>query len=123
MPENVTSGGGYIRFIKAQKAKRLSDVEVQTVIETIESGRLAATFGNHRRHVAHVKEILAKKESEPRCPKCKGAMVMRTVKSGQDAGREFWGCKMFPRCRGSIIRRYCNNGQPLILQFRMLLGL
>lgn len=72
MPENVTHGGGYVRFIKAQTEQRLSDIEVQKVIEAIESGRLAATFGNHRKHVAHVKEIVAKKESVPRCPECQG---------------------------------------------------
>lgn len=72
MPENVTQGGGYVRFIKAQTEQRLSDVEVQKVIEAIESGRLAATFTNHREHVADVKEIAAKKSSEPRCPKCPG---------------------------------------------------
>ncbi|MBW0147233.1 nuclease-related domain-containing protein [Marinobacter arenosus] len=102
MPENVTSGGGYIRFIKAQMETRLSDDEVQTVIETIESGRLAATFRNHRRHVAHVKEIVVKKESEPRCPKCRGEMVKRTVKRGANAGKEFLGCKSFPTCRGIV---------------------
>ncbi|MBY6033307.1 NERD domain-containing protein [Marinobacter daepoensis] len=61
MPENVTHGGGYVRFIRAQTEQRLSDAEVQKVIEAIESGRLAATFKNHRKHVAHVKEITAKR--------------------------------------------------------------
>lgn len=61
MPENVTHGGGYVRFIKAQTEQRLSDDEVQKVIEAIEFGRLAATFRNHRKHVAHVKEIAAKR--------------------------------------------------------------
>lgn len=102
MPENVTYGGGYIRFIKNHAEERLAGAEVQKVIEAIESGRLAATFRNHRNHVAHVKEIVAKKESEPRCPKCQGEMVRRTVKRGENAGKEFMGCKAFPRCRGVI---------------------
>ena len=102
MPENVTHGGGYVRFIKAQTEQRLSDVEVQKVIEAIESGRLAATFKNHRYHVKHVKEVVAKKNSEPRCPKCQGEMVKRTVKRGENTGKEFFGCKAFPMCRGII---------------------
>lgn len=102
MPENVTHGGGYARFIKAQTEQRLSDVEVQKVIEAIESGRLAATFRNHRKHVAHVKEVVAKKNSEPRCPKCQGEMVKRTVKRGENIGKEFFGCKAFPKCRGMV---------------------
>jgi hypothetical protein len=102
MPENVTHGGGYVRFIKAQTEPRLSDVDVQKVNEAIESGRLAATFRNHRQHVAHVKEIVAKKESVPRCPKCQGEMVKRTVKRGENIGKEFFGCKAFPKCRGMV---------------------
>jgi len=102
MPENVTHGGGYVRFIKAQTEQRLSDVEVQKVIEAIESGRLAATFKNHRNHVKHVKEVVAKKNSEPRCPKCHGEMVKRTVKRGENIGKEFFGCKAFPKCRGMV---------------------
>ena len=99
MPDNVTYGGGYIRFIKAQTEQRLSNAEVQKVIEAIESGRLAATFKNHRNHVKHVKNIVAKKERVPRCPKCQGEMVKRTVKRGENIGKEFFGCKAFPKCR------------------------
>ncbi|MFO7323096.1 MAG: topoisomerase DNA-binding C4 zinc finger domain-containing protein [Chloroflexota bacterium] len=33
------------------------------------------------------------------CPKCGGEMVLRTAKSGANAGSKFWGCSNFPRCR------------------------
>jgi restriction system protein len=99
MPENVTQGGGYIRFIKSQIEPRLSDAEVQDVVENIGSGRLTASFRTHREHTAHVKEIVARKENEPRCPKCQGELVKRIVKRGQNAGKEFLGCKTFPKCR------------------------
>ncbi|QTN43324.1 nuclease-related domain-containing protein [Marinobacter salsuginis] len=102
MPENVTHGGGYVRYIKAQTEQRLSDAEVQKVIDAIESGRLAATFRNHRSHVNHVKEVVARKNSEPRCPKCQGEMVKRRVKCGENIGKEFLGCKEFPKCRGIV---------------------
>src|SRR5690554_790481 len=59
MPKNVTQGGGYIRVIKSQTEQRLSEAEVQDVVEKIESGRLAATFPTHRAHTAHVKDIVA----------------------------------------------------------------
>lgn len=100
MPKNVTQGGGYIRFIKSQTEHRLSDAEVQHVVEKIGSGRLAASFRTHREHTAHVKEIVARNKSKPRCPKCQGEMVKRIVKRGQNAGKEFFGCKKFPMCRG-----------------------
>lgn len=102
MPKNVTQGGGYIRFIKSKTQQRLSDAEVQDVVEKIESGRLAATFRTHRAHTAHVKDIVARKEGEPRCPKCQGEMVERIVKCGQNAGKAFLGCKTFPKCRGVV---------------------
>ncbi|GAA3565795.1 nuclease-related domain-containing protein [Marinobacter xestospongiae] len=102
MPGNVTQGGGYLRFIKSHSEELLSEAEVQKVIGTIESGRLAATFRNHRKHVAHVKEVVAKKNSEPRCPKCLGEMVKRTAKREGGIGKEFYGCKAFPKCRGMV---------------------
>ena len=33
----------------------------------------------------------------PRCPRCAGAMVKRTAKGGDNAGKEFWGCSNFPK--------------------------
>ena len=39
-------------------------------------------------------------EAVPKCPKCDGEMVKRTVKKGENKGRTFWGCSAFPKCRG-----------------------
>ncbi|MDC0663588.1 nuclease-related domain-containing protein [Marinobacter sp. SS21] len=102
MPGNVTQGGGYIRFIKSHSEVVLSEGEVREVVERVESGRLAASFRTNREHVAHVREIVARKEREPRCPKCEGEMVKRVVKRGENVGEEFWGCKGFPGCRGVV---------------------
>ncbi|UDL06109.1 nuclease-related domain-containing protein [Marinobacter sp. CA1] len=102
MPNNVTQGGGYLRFIKSHSEELLSEAEVREVVEKVESGRLAASFRTNREHVAHVREIVARKEGELRCPKCRGEMVKRTVKRGDNAGKEFFGCKAFPKCRGVV---------------------
>lgn len=102
MPDNVTYGGGYIRFIKSRTEEVLVEAEVQDLVSKIETGRLAATFRNHRQHVAHVKGIVEQKASALRCPKCQGEMVKRTVKRGANAGKEFFGCKTFPKCRGIL---------------------
>ncbi|TLS72239.1 NERD domain-containing protein, partial [Mariprofundus erugo] len=40
MPENVTCGGGYIRYIKSKTEILLSEAEVQQVIAQIADGRL-----------------------------------------------------------------------------------
>ena len=39
--------------------------------------------------------------AEPACPRCKGRMLRRTAKRGQNAGHEFWGCSRFPACHGT----------------------
>jgi len=102
MPENVTYGGGYIRFIKARKTAVLSDVEVNKIIQQIESGRLARSFKTNREHVKHIKNIVAEKKKQVCCPKCGSAMVMRETKKGENKGNKFWGCSSFPKCRGII---------------------
>ena len=40
-----------------------------------------------------------KKESIGLCPKCGGKLVLKTVKSGPDAGKKFYGCFNYPKCR------------------------
>lgn len=101
MPENVTSGSGYIRFIKSKTQPVLSDLEVNEITGKIESGRLTPSFKTNREHVAHVKNIVAEKESNNvnACPKCGSSIVMRETKKGQNVGKKFWGCSGFPKCR------------------------
>lgn len=38
----------------------------------------------------------------PRCPKCGSKMVLRTARQGKYAGRQFWGCSMYPSCNGIV---------------------
>lgn len=40
--------------------------------------------------------------AQPICPKCTGPMLKREIKSGSNAGKEFWGCSSFPKCRGIV---------------------
>lgn len=44
-------------------------------------------------------EIVSK---EQECPSCGAQMIRRTSRSGNNAGKEFWGCTNFPKCRGII---------------------
>lgn len=37
------------------------------------------------------------------CPKCGSPMVLRTIKSSQMAGQQYWECSTSPRCR--VIQR------------------
>lgn len=38
-------------------------------------------------------------DSQRKCPRCGGTLVLRTVKSGERAGKKLWGCSNYPQCR------------------------
>ena len=61
MPENVTYGGGYIRFIKSKTEPVLTKSEVIEIKHNIEAGRLSRSFKTNRQHVKHVRNIVVKK--------------------------------------------------------------
>ncbi|QSX32169.1 DUF2726 domain-containing protein [Shewanella avicenniae] len=52
-------------------------------------------------YTAQLKQTVEKTEevTSRTCPKCGEPMVLRTAKSGSNAGHEFWGCSAFPKCR------------------------
>lgn len=100
MPENVTKGQGYIRYIKSKSDVVISDEQVKLIVSKIESERLTPSFATNREHVKHVKEIVKNKSVDKSCPKCGTPMILRTAKSGKNAGNKFWGCRSFPKCRG-----------------------
>lgn len=101
MPENVTTGGGYIRFIKSKNQPVLTDDEVKEITSKIENGRLVSSFKTNYEHVKHVRNIVSKKGNDAglSCPKCGSSMVMRETKKSQNIGKKFWGCSNFPKCR------------------------
>ncbi|WP_286239481.1 nuclease-related domain-containing protein [Neptuniibacter halophilus] len=102
MPANVTFVRGYIRYIKDKQNPVLSQAQVRLIIKQIERGRLERSVKTHIEHARHVQAIVEKKATDPSCPRCSSAMVLREVKKGQNTGQQFWGCSQFPKCRGSI---------------------
>jgi len=44
----------------------------------------------------------SKQPEAPACHRCGSEMVLRTAKSGKQAGQAFWGCSGFPQCRGAV---------------------
>lgn len=99
MPDNVTYGGGYIRYIKSITEHVLSQLEVDEIISKVESGRLTPSYKTHREHVNHVRNTITKRQATPPCPKCGADMIMRVAKKGQNKGNKFLGCSNFPQCR------------------------
>jgi predicted RNA-binding Zn-ribbon protein involved in translation (DUF1610 family) len=102
MPDNVTYGMGYIRYIKSKQDKIISPKQVIEILNTIESGRLARSFKTNREHKEHVQTIIAEKEKQNLCPKCGSEMVLRETKRGDNKGKQFWGCSTFPKCRSRL---------------------
>jgi restriction system protein len=106
MPENVTYAKGYINYIKSKKQPVLTENEVTTIIQKIESDRLLQSFKTNRKHVKHVKEIIENKNTvqtvNKTCQKCGSEMVEREAKRGKYIGQKFWGCSNFPKCKNII---------------------
>ncbi len=64
MPENVTHGIGYIRYIKSKREQVLSSSEVLEIKNKIETGRLVRSFRTNKEHIANVKNIVREKENK-----------------------------------------------------------
>jgi hypothetical protein len=104
MPDNVTYGSGYIRYIKSKTKLLLSETKVQQIIHRISEGRLAPSIRTHIQHANHVQNCMepaqaAEKESAKVCPECGSDMILLTVKVGPEPGGQFWSCSTFPKCR------------------------
>lgn len=54
-----------------------------------------------RRGLSDSSDLSGRKDSIPRCPQCGKPMALRTAKTGQYAGRQFWGCTAYPECKGT----------------------
>ena len=104
MPANVAKGHGYIRYIKSKQDHVLSENQVEQVMRKIESIRLMPSIKTNHEHVRHVDSIIKNKAKDMSCPTCGCDMILRTAKSGKNAGNHFWGCAKFPNCRG--VRAY-----------------
>ncbi len=98
VPSNVVKGSGYIRFIKSFQATVLSDAEVSGALSRLGERQLPATLATRRQHIDHLK---ARRDptAERKCPACGSQMLVRTAKTGRNAGGQFWGCSSYPRCK------------------------
>jgi len=61
LPDNVVKGSQYIDFIKSKDIAIFNTDDIKTIINTIKSGKLAASISTHKQHIKHAKSIVAKK--------------------------------------------------------------
>ncbi|QYY37412.1 topoisomerase DNA-binding C4 zinc finger domain-containing protein [Ruficoccus sp. ZRK36] len=48
---------------------------------------------------AHLQSLESRHASTTVCPKCGKALVVRTARSGKNAGNSFLGCSAYPKCK------------------------
>lgn len=63
-----------------------------------ESSRLPATTATPQVVIRKTK----RRDNQNDCPRCRSKMVLRTARTGRNAGSPFWGCSKYPRCKGTI---------------------
>jgi hypothetical protein len=95
LPSNVMNHG-YIPYIKSKTQVLFSASEVQEIISAIKTGMKPKTWATKREHIAGLTNRF---ESKTICPKCNSGLILRTVKSGGNAGNQFYGCSGYPACR------------------------
>ncbi|MDB6048713.1 MAG: hypothetical protein JWR17_1459 [Pseudomonas sp.] len=98
VPANVTQGIGFIRYIRSFQQPVFSEAEVDALMQALQTGRRAPTFATHRKHVQNLKRR-SDPTAERQCPKCGNALVIRSRKTGANAGQQFWGCSTYPKCK------------------------
>lgn len=73
-----------------------SDVYSPDAVEAMYNRLLPLTYVSEEIKMRHIDSVRAAREA---CPRCGGKLVLRTVKKGQNAGRQFYGCSNYPSCR------------------------
>lgn len=95
LPPNVMNKG-YTSYIKSHSAVLFSDQEVEEIAAALREGMLPKSWSTRRKHVLSLKERFS---SIDECPRCGSPLIIRTTKSGVNAGSQFYGCTMYPACR------------------------
>ena len=85
-----------LRF-PAKEAYSVSDIR-ERLAACMESRPGLSAEGNYS--LAN-EDVETAQEVAPQCPKCSGAMVLRTRRKGSTTGQKFWGCTDYPACRGT----------------------
>lgn len=95
------SAGLPLIMFDARHAYAVADISARIAEAIAGPGAQGAGVVPGKPQSSSVKPSLATQEPAdgPLCPRCSSAMVRRTAKGGENAGKEFWGCSNFPKCR------------------------
>lgn len=95
MPPNVLTGG-YTTYVKSKRQVLFTEAEVERIVAAVQAQMLPKTRETHLKHVDHLKQRF---ESTTTCGRCGNPLVVRTAKTGSNAGNQFLGCSQYPSCR------------------------
>lgn len=56
-------------------------------------------YSNRRQYNNTQNQFQQYSSSAPRCQRCGSPLVVRTVKEGYNAGKQFYGCSQYPQCK------------------------
>lgn len=73
----------------------LSDKQIDAIFEKLQP----LAYVDQKQKEEHIQRINAKINNISVCPECGGRLVIRTAKTGTNAGRQFYGCSNYPKCK------------------------
>ncbi len=82
--------------------KQITGLERQFIQEGGYSEQLAAArIAERQKQKDRSDQTDRARAKSPNCPQCGKPMVLRTVRNGNRAGKQFWGCSEYPVCKGT----------------------
>jgi restriction system protein len=94
MPENVRNGR-LASYIKRFRHMVLSDQSVADIEYQLRHHKTWSPLKKNH----HIRSLEKRHNSKTHCPRCGSTLVIRSAKTGLNAGRKFYGCSSFPKCR------------------------
>lgn len=94
LPSNVLDSN-LSGYIKSFKNPIVTEQRKEELVNKIE-GHINQSNLKRRDHVRSIKE---RYRSNITCPKCSNKLVVRVAGRGRNTGRQFLGCKSYPKCR------------------------
>jgi hypothetical protein len=86
---------GYRSWVASLRDVVLDDAAVGAIVASLQSSAVHGWFAGLR----HARSVRARYASETTCPKCGGALRLRTQRAGPQPGSQFLGCSNYPACR------------------------
>ena len=88
---------GCSAFPKCRYVRDAEAAELQTAVPANEPECMAQPEPETLK--SPVQEPVTETDPDRKCPRCGAALVLRTAKKGDNAGKQFYGCSAFPKCR------------------------